>query len=84
MNNDRIVAVLHLHKQGYKMDLDIPLDITANELIVGLNDGLKLGMDTRDLSKCHLKTENPIAFLKGNKLLREYGLRNGTVINYTL
>lgn len=84
MNNDRIVAVLHWHKKGCKMDIDIPLDITANELIVGLNDGLKLGMDISDLSKCHLKTENPIAFLKGNKLLKEYGLRNGTVINYTL
>lgn len=84
MNNDRIVAVLHLHKLGLKMDLDIPLDITANELIVGLNDGLKLGMDTSDLSKCHLKTENPVAFLRGNKSLRDYGLRNGTLINYTL
>lgn len=84
MDNNRIVVVLYLHKKGYKMDLDIPLDITVNELIIGLNEGLKLGMDTSDLSKCHLKTENPIAFLKGNKTLDEYGLRNGTVINYTL
>lgn len=81
MESERIVVVLHLHKQGYKMDLDIPLDITANELIIGLNEGLRLGMNTMDLSKCHLKTENPIAFLRGNKLLRDYGLRNGTIIN---
>ena len=84
MNNDRIVAILNWHKKGISMDVDIPLNITANELIIGLNDGLKLGIDTRDLSKCHLKTENPIAFLRGNKTLSEYGLRNGTIINYTL
>lgn len=84
MNKDRIVVVLHMHKQGRTIDLDIPLDISAYELIKGLNDGLKLGLDTGDITKCHLKTENPIAFLKGNKSIRDYGLRNGTIINYTL
>ena len=30
-----------------------------------------------------LKSENPIALLKGNKSLSEFGLRNGSIINYT-
>lgn len=84
MNSERIIAVLRWHEHGSMIDIDIPLDITANELLVGLNEGLKLGMDISDLSKCHLKTENPIALLRGNRTLKEYGLHNGTVINYIL
>lgn len=80
----RIVAILYWHKKGTKVDIEIPLDITANELMIGLNEGFKLGIDTSDLSKCYLKSENPIGLLRGNKTLREYGLRNGTIINYTL
>ena len=82
MSKGRIIAVLYLHRENSKIDIDIPLDISANELIIGLNSAYDLGMDISDLSKCCLKTENPIAFLRGNKKLAEYGLRNGTVINY--
>lgn len=84
MKQERITVVLHLHKKNEKIDLDIPTSITANEFILGLNSGFCLGMEINDLSKCYLKTENPIALLKGNKTLEEYGLRNGTIINYTL
>lgn len=83
MNNERIIAILHIHKKSQKFDVDIPLDITVNELIIGINEGFKLGLDISDLSKCYLKTENPTAFLKGNKCIVEYGLRNGTTINIT-
>lgn len=83
MDNERITAILHIHKKHMMIDVDIPLDITVNELIIGLNQGFQLGMDTGDMSKCYLKTENPIALLKGNKCIAEYGLRNGTTINIT-
>jgi uncharacterized ubiquitin-like protein YukD len=83
MNIDKIIAILHIHKKCLKVDVEIPLDITVNELIIGLNEGFHLGLDISDLSKCYLKTENPIAFLKGNKCIVEYGLRNGTTINIT-
>ncbi|WOO37835.1 EsaB/YukD family protein [Anaerocolumna sp. AGMB13020] len=83
MNSDRITAILYLHKKNIKIDVDLPLDITVNELIIGLNEGFQLGINTGDLSKCFLKTENPIALLKGNKSIAEYGMRNGTTINIT-
>ena len=82
MENERIMAILYIHNVNKKIDINIPSDITANELIIGLNQGFVLGIDIRDLSQCYLKTENPIAFLKGNKTLAEYELRNGTVINF--
>ena len=80
---NRIVVEVYLHKQNRRTDVEIPLDISANELIIGLNEGLHLGYNTADLSQCNLKTENPVAFLSGNKLLKEYGLHNGTIINIT-
>ncbi len=82
MNKDRIVAILYLKKRDQKFDVDIPLDITASELIIALTKAFDLDIDIGDLSSCYLKTENPIAFLRGNKTLTEYGLRNGTIINY--
>lgn len=84
MDKERFTAVFRWVKEGKEIDLDIPLDISANELIISLNEALKLGMDTSDLSRCHLKSENPIALLRGNKLLKDYRLREGTIINYTL
>ena len=82
MGNNKIIAVLHIHKINRKVDIEIPLDITANELVIALNKAYDFGIDTDDLSQCFLRSENPVAFLKGNKLLSEYGLRNGTLINH--
>lgn len=81
MERERIVIRIYQHKKNKTIDVDIPLNITANELIIGLNRGLFLGMEISDLSKCCLKAENPIALLRGNKTLAEYGLRNGTIIH---
>ena len=81
MGRERIVAVLERHREGKRTDVDLPLNITANEAIIGLNQEFGLGMDTSDLSRCFLRTENPIALLKGNRTLEEFGLRDGTVIH---
>ena len=81
MGRERIVAVLERHREGKRTDVDLPLNITANEAIIGLNQAFGLGMDTSDLSRCFLRTENPIALLKGNRTLEEFGLRDGTVID---
>ena len=77
------IVILALHKSNIKMDLEIPLDITANEMVFALNTAFHLGINTERTDNCYLKTENPIALLKGNKLLSEIGIRNGTIINFT-
>jgi uncharacterized ubiquitin-like protein YukD len=82
-NNKEIIAILRIHRDNATYDVEFPLTITANDLIIGLNKGFNLGMDTSDLAACYLKTENPIALLKGNKELSEFGLHNGTIIHYT-
>lgn len=61
-------------------ELEVPTNITANDLIIALNDAFDLGMDIENIFNCYLVAENPIAFLHGNKGLAEYGIRNGTKI----
>lgn len=80
---DTIVMILKLHKRGSICDIEVPLDITANDLVVALNQGFSLGIDTNNVLDCYLKTENPVALIKGDKTLREYGLYDGTIINVT-
>ena len=81
---DNVVIVVHIPNTGEKFDIQVPLDITANELAVALSQAFNLGINTEwDMADCYLKAENPIALLKGDKTLREYGVRNGTVINIT-
>lgn len=81
--NDKIVVIFNLIRKSISVDIEIPIDITTRELLIGLNYAFDLDIDTSDIKKCYLKAENPIALLRGNKLLREYGLRNGSIINYT-
>lgn len=83
MNREHAIVVFRITKRNFSVDLEIPLFITANELVAALNTAYNLGIDTSDIKNCYLKAENPIALLKGNKTLAEFGLRNGSVINYT-
>lgn len=83
MNNDSAIIILNIVKRNFTVDLEVPLNISANELVIALNSAYELGIDTTDIKDCYLKAENPIALLKGNKTLAEFGLRNGSIINYT-
>lgn len=77
-----LILTLNIHKTDYQCDIEVERTLTANELVVALNQAYGLGINLSDITQCYLKTENPIALLKGNKTLEEYGLRNGTVINF--
>lgn len=83
MDNEKVIVIFNMVNRGKTEDLELPLDISVNELVMALNVAYELDLDLSDIKNCYLKTENPIAFLKGNRTLREFGMRNGTVINYT-
>lgn len=83
MGKDTATVVFVMHKRKKSVDLEVPLDITVNDLLDALNSIFELGIDTSDVKNCYLKADNPIVLLKGNRLLSEYGVRNGTVINFT-
>lgn len=83
MDKDSAVVIFNITKRNFTVDLEVPLIISANELVVALNTAYDLGIDTTDITNCYLKAENPIALLKGDKTLSEFGLRNGSVIYFT-
>ena len=51
------------------------------ELAAALNEAYGLGVDLSDINNCYLKAQNPIMLLKGNRTLKEFGVRNGTIIS---
>jgi len=83
MAKESIVIIFNIINRNYSVDLEVPVNITANELFNALNTAYNLGVDTSNIKNCYLKAERPIALLHGNKTLLEFGLRNGSVINFT-
>jgi uncharacterized ubiquitin-like protein YukD len=83
MNKEKAIVIFNILKRRRSYDLEVPLNITANELVNALNTAYELGIDVSNMKNCYLKAENPIALLRGNKTLAEYGVRNGTRINFT-
>ena len=63
---------------GCTYDIETPIDISAQELISGLHKGLN---HAGSLPKA-IRSENPLAFLYGDRLLSDYGLRDGTTIYF--
>lgn len=80
MNEKAIITVRLLNKKEV-YDIEVPLDISGNDLVIALNQAFKLGIDVNNILDCYLNMENPIALIRGNKLLRDYGMRNGSIIN---
>lgn len=83
MDNETAIIIFNITKRKFTVDLEIPLDISANDLVHALNEAYQLGIDTTDIKKMYLKAENPIVLLKGHRSLKEFGIRNGSVISYT-
>lgn len=83
MNKESAIIIFNIVKRNITVDLEVPLDISANDLVNGLNIAYELGIDTSDIKNCYLKAEKPISLLRGNKPLLDYGLRNGSIIYYT-
>lgn len=82
MNQDKVIITVNLIKQNISHDLEVPLDISANELCSALFE-LYLPSAGRIAKQYFLRSERPIALLKGECTLREYGIRNGSIINIT-
>lgn len=75
-----IIMVFEYCRRNMSIDIEVPLSITANELIYGLNQGLGLGINTNNPAECYLCTEEPKTLLRGDVTLDKFGIRNGTKI----
>ena len=47
---DKIIVQFERKKTGEILDLEIPMNITANELLYSLNEGLNLGLDLNSVA----------------------------------
>ena len=83
MERETAIITFKIPKRNFEADLEVPLRITANELVIALNMAYNLEIDISNIKNCYLKAENPIALLRGNKTLGDFGLLNGSIINYT-
>lgn len=80
MNQDKVIITVNFIKRNISHDLEVPLDISVNELCVALFE-LYLPITEESSERYYLRTERPIALLKGDGTLREFGIRNGSIIN---
>ena len=84
MAKEKAIIIFKCEKRNIEADIEIPLDITANEFVIALNTAYDLNIDISDIKKCYLKAENPIALLKGNRKLSDFNVHNGTIVYYTV
>jgi len=82
MTSSKVIITINLIKAGQSHDLEIPLDISASELCSALFQMYLPGY-YNDMQQYYLKAERPISLLRGDRTLREYGIRDGSVINIT-
>lgn len=82
MSVNKAIIMVNMIKTGDSYDLEVPLDISANELCEALFQKY-LPEQYGDMQQYYLKAERPIALLRGERTLREYGIRNGSIINIT-
>ena len=83
MSQEVVTVIFRAPMRKINVDVEIPLSITANDLVIALNEGYNLEIDTSDIKNCFLKVEQPISLLRGNKSLKDFGVRNGSIIIYS-
>ena len=50
---DSVVVIFKNVEKNINVDLEVPLYITARELVIGLNEAYELDIDINDIKKCY-------------------------------
>lgn len=77
---DKVSVIVHVDGRQIAEELEIPVDISANELIVALSQMYGLDVDKNKLFRYYLKADEPKVLIRGEKKLKDYGIRTGTQI----
>lgn len=70
-------------KKHQLVDLEIPLDISADDLVYALNEAYSLGIKQGTASAGFLVCEQPTVLIRGKYSLRELGVRDGSLLRFT-
>lgn len=76
--SEKAVMIVNVPSKGIREDLEIPLNISANDLILAFSGLYGFPVNPDNIFSYYLKADNPKALLRGEKMLSEYGLRTGT------
>lgn len=79
-DSEKVIVNFVNENNGKRHELEIPLNITAKALVTALNKAYNLQIDEANENECYMACEQPIAFLKGNRMLEDFGVRNGSTI----
>ncbi len=79
---ENIIVIFKRKSDGSEVDLEIPSNLSANELIYGLNESFGLGINMDKPSECYLRADEPKALIRGERTLEELGLRDGNIIYF--
>ena len=79
---EKAIIIFKNNKTGESIDLETPVNITANEFIYGISQAFGLNIDMNNPDECFLRMENPIGLLRGDTKLNEFGIRNGSIVSY--
>ena len=58
---DKAIMIVKIFSRKEVYDIEVPLDISANDFVIALNQAFQLGIDTNNILNCYLKTESPTA-----------------------
>ena len=80
MEERRVIIIFRIPDSGFQCDLEISLDMTADELVWVLNEAYQLGIQKDRPEQQYLRADHPIALIKGGTTLEELGLHQGSVV----
>ncbi|MCD7802352.1 MAG: EsaB/YukD family protein [Clostridiales bacterium] len=83
MENKAIVRFQIVQKKVLA-DIEVPLDISAEELIGALNEAYSLGIGREAVTTSFLVCEQPTVLVRGGSILRDLGIRDGSILKYIL
>lgn len=83
MDKEMADIIFIVPSKNIYVELEVPLYISANEFVLAMNEAYHLGINVNDTKRLFFKAEYPIALIKGNKKLADFGVRNATRIYYT-
>lgn len=75
---DTAVITVYNEKTGIDLDYEVPLDITANDLIIALSNIFSIPIKKEHIFNYYIRSDSPKALLIGENRLRDYGIRDGS------
>ncbi len=83
MAKENAIILFTVEPGNETYDLEIPLQITANELFLALQEAFHLPEEEQGMKNQYLVSEDPMVLLKGSKKLADFGIRNGSHLYYS-